>query len=281
MKTITYRICATLLTSTTLAVFIMQPACGEANNFANHIDFSIFYREWSVSPSNALEQIAPPLMELAASVKTNGTNPSILHDSLWHLFSTNTPYADDSLMARRNSRDYYKMSKRSELLTNIFITSTTRATPQEAHVVGFAKTLSFIRNAYNPGRPFPLEFLNQDAYDAMVQNLMANGAVKQVVPAVFLSSGPVHVYPELIKPRGSDPKEAWNSYELFTSLYSELAYASRKIFMHFEHAAWNARELPQEDRNRIFIEIISSQILTPKEEVRIKEDLGVELFNNP
>ena len=264
-----YRIIITLFV---LAALSAQPACGETNSFTNHIDFSGFYREWQVSPSNALVQITPALMELAASVKTNGIAPNILHNSLWHLFSTNTPYAGDTLMMGVGKRsDYFKMSQRSELVVTVFTASVTCATPQEEIVMGFAKTLAFMRNAHVPGFPFPIEFLDKNAYDAMVRKLIENGASEQDVPEIYLTGGPVRPDPKLIiKPSGRDPEEAWILYERFLSLYDELSYASRKVCENFVGAAIGTRNLPQEERDRICIEVLSMQMLSPDEERSIE-----------
>ena len=208
-------------------------------------------------------------MDLAASVKTNGTDITILHNSFWSLFSTNIPYAGDMLMIDIGKRkDFFNMSQRSELIVNVFAASAACVTPQEERVMGFAKALAFMRNAYVPGFPFPIEFLDQNAYDAMIQKLIENGAQKTTGPIVF--SGFFEKNPKLIRPHYHDPEEVWIPYERVDSLHSELGYASRKIFVNFESAAIGTRKLPQEERDRICAEIISMQILTSEEERSIK-----------
>ena len=253
-----------IITLFVLVALSAQSACGETNSFTNNIDFSRFYREWQVSPENALAQIKPSLLELAASVKTNHTASAVLHNSLWHLFSTNS-YSVNRIFLPR---------KKGELLSTVFIASTTCATSAEENVMGLAKALTFLENRYTPGFPFPIEFLDQEAYDAMGRKLIENGALEQPVPEIYLNSGITPQYPKLIKPRVSDPEEAWKLYEPFASIYDEINKARRSIAIKLETAAWGVGRLPQEDRNRIFAEIVLLQILRPEEERRFAETMN-------
>ena len=253
------RICVTLILLTALTA---KPACGETNS----IDFSAFYREWAISPENALEQITPALLELAASVKTNGTAPAILHNSLWNLFSTNSCSINRILLPR----------KKGELLCTIFIASTACATPIEEHAMGLANALTFLEDRYTPDRPFPIEFLDQKAHDAMVRKLIENGALEQPVSEIYLKSGLNLQHPKIIEPRDSAPKEAWELYGHYASIYNEIDKARTRIVFNLVRTGWGVGRLPQEDRDRIFAEIVSMQILRPEETDRIARNMKIE-----
>ena len=263
MKTIKYRICIFLIFS---VVFIVQSARGETSN----IDFAAFYREWQVSPSNALEQITPPLMELAASAKTNAANHAALHESLWGMFSTNT---------LRNGVGYLLPMKQT-LIVNSFKISGTSSTPQEEELMSLAKTLAFLRDASALGSLFPIEYTDQDAYYAMVQRLVENGASKLTFPRAisghFILDSDGSKAPILIMPSGLAPEEAWTSFKRFQSLQFELDDANRKVLDDICLAALMTRHLPQATREKLFAEIVSLQMLDHEEEARIARNFEVE-----
>ena len=260
-----HRIIITLFVSTALSA---QPACGETNSFTNNIDFSAFYREWKISPSNAVEQITPALMELAATSKTNAVDQTVLHKSLLHLFSTNT----------LSSGNEYLSNIKQKLLVNTFKASGTYSTPQEEQIMSLAKTLAFFRDVSSLSALFPIEHTNQSAYNAMVQRLIENGASKKTWPVIF--NGYVlpknSKLPTLISPSGLDPEEAWILYKRFLSLQFELRNAESMAFYTLTNSLWIARELSQEERDMILVKIVSLQMLDPYEERRIAEDLNVE-----
>ena len=249
-----------MLISTT---FVVKPACGETNS----IDFSGFYREWAISPSNALVQIKPPLMALAASSKTNVVDQAVLRNSLWHLFSTNALFDDER----------YLQKMKQTLIVDAFKTSGTYSTPQEKEIVALVKALAFLRDSFTPNVPFPIEYLEQEAYEAMVQKLIDNGAARSIWSRGFSEIGMELPYtPTLIMPSGNDPEETWTSYRKFRSIQYELHNMNSDIFYEMSYMKKMVRELPQEERGKIFAEIVALQTLDHDEECRIARDMGVD-----
>ena len=265
MKTIN-RICIPLILSTAL---VTQSAYGETSGATNHIDFSAFYREWAISPSNALVKITPPVMELAASAKTNAAGKTVLHNSLWRLFSTNTIL---------NGRSYL-LDMKCKLIADAFRVSDTYQTPQEEEIIPLAKTLAFIRNSFTPDLPFPIEYLDQSAYDAMAQKFKESGVPENKWP-MFSNNG-LQAYstkrqPVLIIPSDFDPDVLWIHYRHFTRLKDELGSADHSVYHALISLRWIAGELSQEERDKIFAEIVSLQMLDPDEERSIADDLKVD-----
>lgn len=263
MNTIINRIHITLFF---LAAFAAKPAHGEINKTndaeSGIINASAFYSEWTISPSNALEQITPPLMELALSAKTNAAAQTALQRSLWHLFSTNTVVKDD----------YWLRSKKNELIAGAFAASGIYSTPQEKKVLSLAKALAFIRNTSTPDLPFPMEFLDQSAYDAMARKLVENGASKTSGPRIIFNEF-VPRNSKLAQPRHTDPEEAWECHARFKNLQHELDRAGKLLFDDLSLAAWSTASLPQETRDNLFAEIVSLEMLTDKEKDKIESRL--------
>ena len=262
MKTIIHRIYITLIVS---VAFVAQLACGATNS----IDFSGFYQEWQVSPSNALEQITPPLMELAASAKTNAADQAVLHNSLLHLFSTNTLYGDD----------VYLPKMKQKLFVDTFRASETYSTPQEEEIISLAKTLAFLRNASIIGSLFPIEHTDQDAYNATARKLIENkDSSKFILPRGFSETGMELPHtPTLIMPSGLETEEAWASYRRFRSIQHELYNMNRSVFDELSRVTWiGLEEAQQEERDHFFVAIVALKILAPDEERRIAKNLKVD-----
>jgi hypothetical protein len=236
------------------ALFAMQPARGEINDVPNNTDFSAFYREWEVSPSNALEQITPPLMAFAASAKTSFASGDAIRDALKNLFSTNMLVKTDMKL----------LDKKCDLIVNVFKEFGTFATPQEEIVLPFAISLGFIRSLFVPGEAFPMECIETNANHGNVFLTSGPAPSKTSQIESSNSSASSKILPILKIPHYSD-NEAMAHYENYKFLREELGHAEDKLFFALANKTMKTAMPPQE-RHKIFAKIVSSQALRLDEE---------------
>ena len=155
------------------------------------------------------------------------------------------------------------------------------STPQEEKIMALAKTLAFLRNASTPDLPFPIEYLDQDAQDAMARELKESG-VHKYTGLLFngIHSANTNHLPIFIMPSGSATDVMWGGYKLFMRLISELGGADQRAYYALRDSIWITIESPQEERDRILAGIISLQMLAPNEKTEFERLLGPDPWDD-